>query len=150
DGVFAAINDPRRPQVAPKTQPVPPALDFAPITRAIDALAKRATAFDEARAEAMKKPPTPAALVAINAKIAQAEQQLLDPDGLAHRGWYRHMLYAPGFYTGYGVKTMPGVREGIEQAQYQSVTAEIARVAKALEREGSWLNGILKDLNGAK
>ena len=50
----------------------------------------------------------------MNARLIQSERQLIDPDGLPRRPWYRHLLYAPGFYTGYGVKTMPGVRESIE------------------------------------
>ena len=62
----------------------------------------------------------------------------------------QHLLYAPGFYTGYGVKTMPGVREAIEQAQYQSAPAEIARVGKALEREAAWLDAITKMIGGLK
>jgi N-acetylated-alpha-linked acidic dipeptidase len=149
DGVFAAINDPRRPRVAPKVEPVPPAIELTPISRAIETLARRAVAVDEARAAASKKPAS-TALAAINVKIAQSEQQLLDAAGLVHREWFKHLLYAPGFYTGYGVKTMPGVREAIEQAQYQSLPAEIARVAKALEREAAWLDAITRDLRGLK
>ena len=119
DGVFAAINDPKRPRVAPKMQPLPPALDFTPISRSIETLTRRAVALDEARAAAAKKPASQAALVALNLKIAQSEQQLIDAAGLVHREWFKHLLYAPGFYTGYGVKTMPGVREAIEQGQYR-------------------------------
>jgi N-acetylated-alpha-linked acidic dipeptidase len=79
-------------------------------------------------------------------KIARSEQQLLDPAGLARRDWFKHLLYAPGFYTGYGVKTMPGVREAIEQAQYDAVPGEVARVAKALQRESAWLASLTRDL----
>jgi N-acetylated-alpha-linked acidic dipeptidase len=150
EGVFAAINDPRRPRVAPKVEPVPPAIELTPISRAIETLARRAVALDEARAAAAKKSASTAALAAIDVKIAQSEQQLLDAAGLVHREWFKHLLYAPGFYTGYGVKTMPGVREAIEQAQYQSLPAEIARVAKALEREAAWLEVITRDLRGLK
>ena len=57
-----------------------------------------------------------AALRTLNAKLRQAEPQLIDAAGLPNRPWYRHLLYAPGLYTGYSVKTIPGVREGIEQA----------------------------------
>lgn len=56
-------------------------------------------------------------------------------EGLKNRPWYRHSLYAPGFYTGYGVKTMPGIREAIEQGDWSSVNGEIARVAAALNEE---------------
>ena len=150
DGVFAAINDPRRPKIAPKVEPVPPAIELTPISRAIETLARRAVALDEARAAAAKKSASTAALAAISVKIAQSEQQLLDAAGLVHREWFKHLLYAPGFYTGYGVKTLPGVREAIEQAQYQSLPGEIARVAKALEREAAWLDGITRDLRALK
>jgi N-acetylated-alpha-linked acidic dipeptidase len=106
--------------------------------------------FDEARAAALKKNLPPAAVAAIDVKIAQSEQQLLDAAGLLHRDWFKHLLYAPGFYTGYGVKTLPGVREAIEQGQYESLPAEIARVAKALEREAAWLDSITRDLHALK
>jgi N-acetylated-alpha-linked acidic dipeptidase len=150
DGVFAAINDPRRPKIAPKVEPVPPAIELTPISRAIETLARRAVSLDEARAAALKKSASPAALAAISVKIAQSEQQLLDAAGLVHREWFKHLLYAPGFYTGYSVKTMPGVREAIEQGQYESLPGEIARIAKALEREAAWLDAITKDLRGVK
>jgi N-acetylated-alpha-linked acidic dipeptidase len=150
DGVYAAINDPRRPKSIPKPEPVPPALDFTPISRSIETLTRRAVALDEARAAAAKKPASQAALAALNVKIAQSEQQLIDAAGLVHREWFKHLLYAPGFYTGYGVKTMPGVREAIEQAQYQTAPAEIARVGKALEREATWLDSLIKMVNGLK
>ena len=150
EGVFAAINDPRRPRVAPKVEPVPPAIELTPISRAIEVLARQAAVFDEARAAAAKKNLPPAALAAIDVKIAKSEQQLLDAAGLLHRDWFKHLLYAPGFYTGYGVKTLPGVREAIEQGQYEILPGEIGRVAKALEREAAWLDSITKDLRRLK
>jgi N-acetylated-alpha-linked acidic dipeptidase len=150
DGVFAAINDPRRPMVAPKVEPMPPAIELTPISRAIEVMARQAAMFDEARAAAAKKNLAPAALAAIDIRIAKSEQQLLDAAGLLHREWFKHLLYAPGFYTGYGVKTLPGVREAIEQGQYETLPGEIARVAKALEREAAWLDSITKDLRRLK
>jgi N-acetylated-alpha-linked acidic dipeptidase len=150
DGVFAAVNDPRHPLVAPKLVPMPPPIELTPISRAIEVMARQAALFDEARGAAAKRNPAPAALAAIDVRIAKSEQQLLDAAGLLHRDWFKHLLYAPGFYTGYGVKTMPGVREAIEQGQYESVPDEIARVAKALAREAAWLESITKDLRRLK
>jgi N-acetylated-alpha-linked acidic dipeptidase len=150
DGVFAAIDDPRRPRVAPQPRIVPPAIDLQPISRAIETLTKRAAVVDAARTAAAKKRLPAAAVAALDVRIAQSEQQLLDAAGLVQREWFKHLLYAPGFYTGYGVKTMPGVREGIEQAQYPGLAAEIARVAKALEREAAWLDALAKDLAGLR
>ena len=86
------------------------------------------------------------AVAAINARLIQSERQLIDPEGLPRRPWYRHLLYAPGFYTGYGVKTMPGVRESIEQKHYADAEKEIIRVAKALDRETALITAAAADL----
>ncbi|HEY1913643.1 MAG TPA: transferrin receptor-like dimerization domain-containing protein [Vicinamibacterales bacterium] len=150
DGLFAAVNDPRHPMVAPRAEPMPPAIELTPISRAIEVMARQAALFDEARAAAVKKNLPPAALTEIDVRIAKSEQQLLDAAGLLHRDWFKHLLYAPGYYTGYGVKTLPGVREAIEQGQYDSLPGEISRVAKALEREAAWLDSITKDLRRLK
>ena len=76
----------------------------------------------------------------MNAKLIQSERQFIDEGGLPRRSWYRHLLYAPGFYTGYGVKTMPGVREGIEQRRYEEAEKEAARLAAAVQREAALVN----------
>ena len=60
---------------------------------------------------------------------------MTDPNGLPRRSWYKHLLYAPGVYAGYGTKTMPGVREGIELGHYEEADKEIVRVAKVLNAE---------------
>ena len=74
---------------------------------------------------------------------------MTNDDGLKGRSWYKHLLYAPGYYTGYGVKTMPAVRESIEQGAWGNVDAEIARVAAALTREATLVSKLATDL-GAK
>jgi len=71
----------------------------------------------------------------INAGLIQTERQLLSPDGLPRRPWYRHVLYAPGVYTGYDCKTLPGAREAIEQKRYDEANQQILEIAKALQRE---------------
>jgi N-acetylated-alpha-linked acidic dipeptidase len=145
--VFAAINDPKRPLQAPKKETVAPALNFAPLDNAADALTQAAARYRKAVDTARPKLASNSAAVrAINAKLLQAERQLTDDAGLPKRPWYRHMLYAPGYYTGYAVKTMPGVREAIEQKEYAEAEREIARVAKALEREAALLDSISASL----
>jgi N-acetylated-alpha-linked acidic dipeptidase len=62
------------------------------------------------------------------------EQLLTDERGLPKRPWFRHQIYAPGYYTGYGVKTLPGVREAIEQREFDIVEEQIRRVADAIDR----------------
>jgi N-acetylated-alpha-linked acidic dipeptidase len=137
EGVFKATLDPRRPTVAPAREEVPPHLNFAPMQNAIDSLTRSAEHYSKALAQ---KQPTITesqadALRALNAKLIESERKLTNDDGLPRRSWYKHLLYAPGVYTGYGVKTVPGVREGIEQKKYAEAEQEIGRVAKALQDE---------------
>ena len=73
---------------------------------------------------------------------------LIDSAGLPNRPWFENIIYAPGFYTGYGVKTMPGVREAIEQKQWSSVDPQIVRTAAAIEREVDKLKAATAALNG--
>jgi len=87
-----------------------------------------------------------AQLQAMNARLIQSERQFIDEQGLPRRAWYRHLLYAPGYYTGYGVKTLPGVREAIEDKRYGDVEREVLRVSEALKRETTLLDGMAADL----
>jgi N-acetylated-alpha-linked acidic dipeptidase len=81
---------------------------------------------------------TPSAdLAAINRRLLQSERLLTDEAGLPKRPWYQHLLYAPGFYTGYGVKTMPGVREAIEQGEWDAIDEQVTRLAAVLNQEAA-------------
>ncbi len=147
DGVFAAMRDPKKPLPAPKVEAVPPAINFAPFDNAAAALADSARRYERALAAARSKVVADsAALRALNARLRRAEIQLVDDAGLPRRNWYRHLVYAPGFYTGYGVKTVPGVREGIEQAHYEEAESEIVRAAKALTRLAALVDSASADL----
>jgi N-acetylated-alpha-linked acidic dipeptidase len=136
DGVFSAISDPRRPTVAPPREAVPPFINFAPLDNAQAALDHSAERY----AKAMQKflhsssiAPTAQNMQALNLQLLQLERRLTDPEGLPRRPWYKHVIYAPGFYTGYGAKTLPGVREAIEEKRYQEAETQIVRVTKALQ-----------------
>jgi N-acetylated-alpha-linked acidic dipeptidase len=149
DGVFAAMRDPRSPVPIPKSEPIPPAINFAPFDNAAGGLADAARRYDRALGAARTKvAANQNALVALNTKLRQAEIQLIDNDGLFRRPWYRHLIYAPGFYTGYGVKTVPGVREGIEDGRYADAEKEVSRVAAALTRLTSLIDSASSDLEG--
>lgn len=137
DGVFAAVNDPREPRPIPAVEDVPLALNFAPLENAVAALSRAA---DRYKATASKATLDEATTRRVNTRLLQAERQFIDEGGLPRRPWYRHLLYAPGFYTGYGVKTMPGVREGIEQKRYEEAEKEAARLAAAITKEAALIN----------
>ncbi len=147
EGVFADTMDPRRPQVAPPREGVPPSINFAPLENASSALSASAQRYRKALSAASPRLQENAAAVrSVNARLIQSERQMLDPGGLLRRQWYRHLLYAPGFYTGYGVKTIPGVREAIEQRQYKVAESEILRAARALEREAALVTAAAAEL----
>jgi N-acetylated-alpha-linked acidic dipeptidase len=137
DGVLAAVNDPKEPRPIPASEEVPPAINFAPLENAVSALSR---AGDRYKAVVAKGVVDPAVARTVNARLIQAERQFIDEGGLPRRPWYRHLLYAPGFYTGYGVKTMPGVREAIEQKRYDEAEKEAARLAAAVNREATLIN----------
>jgi N-acetylated-alpha-linked acidic dipeptidase len=141
EGVFTVVDDPRRPLELPKVEQVPPALNFAPLENATSDLTQAAARYHKAAEAARSRIASNVALLrGVNARLMQAERQLIDTAGLPRRPWYRHLLYAPGYYTGYAVKTMPGVREAIEQKEYGAADVEIGRVAEALQREAALLN----------
>jgi N-acetylated-alpha-linked acidic dipeptidase len=149
EGVFAAVDDPRRPLVTPPRLPRPPALNFAPLDNAVARLEDAAKQYDRVRAAWTTRGGT-GRVTAANAILIRSERALTDEAGLPKRPWYRHLLYAPGLYTGYGVKTMPGAREAIEQKDYGSADGEIARVASALDRLATLAGEAAKVLEPAK
>ncbi|HEY3862073.1 MAG TPA: transferrin receptor-like dimerization domain-containing protein [Verrucomicrobiae bacterium] len=143
EGVFIGASDPRHPAGPPKDEAVPPELNFAPLLNADKALSASAQRYQKAFAAARPKfgdADRAADVDAVNHILLQAEHQLTGAGGLPGRSWYKHLLYAPGVYAGYGAKTMPGPREGIELGHYEEAEREIARVAKALESEAALLD----------
>jgi N-acetylated-alpha-linked acidic dipeptidase len=151
DGVYLAISDPRDPVRAPERKVVPPQFNFAPLLNALDSLTSAAKRYDRVATNATSVTMTAskaATLKGVNERLVQAERALTSNDGLKGRSWYKHLLYAPGFYTGYGVKTMPSVRESIEEGEWNQVDGEIARVAQALTREASLISQLTAELGG--
>ena len=132
-GVFEEIRDPRKPEAAPPRQTVPPFLNFAPLDNGLADLQAAAAAYSDAYARAFEKPRAAAALRDANARLMAFERSLLLPDGLPGRPWFRNQVYAPGFYTGYGVKTLPGVRESIEQGHWDVAGEQIGRAGGVLK-----------------
>jgi N-acetylated-alpha-linked acidic dipeptidase len=152
EGTFKATFDPRRPTVAPVREEVPPHLNFAPMQNAVEALTRSAKHYQQALSQkqaSLGDDAVVAKLGALNRELIQGERRLTNADGLPRRPWYKHLLYAPGVYTGYGVKTVPGVREGIEQKRYAEAEQEIVRVSKALEDESALIESAAGELESA-
>ncbi|HYR29953.1 MAG TPA: M28 family metallopeptidase [Thermoanaerobaculia bacterium] len=113
-------SDPTEPFVAPKVEEAVPHLEFAPLQNAVAKLKTAAKEFDAAAARD-------------DAVVMRLERALTRDAGLPGRPWYKHHVYAPGFYTGYGVKTLPGIREAIEQRKWREANEQIVIAAKVLE-----------------
>ena len=142
DGVYKALEDPKKKSVAPPVEELPPYLNFAPLDQASDDLTAAATEYEKAfTASALK------GHAAVNTELMEAERSIIDSAGLPNRPWFQNMIYAPGFFTGYGVKTLPAVREAIEQKQWKDVDAQIDRTAAAIERETTLLKQATQTLS---
>jgi N-acetylated-alpha-linked acidic dipeptidase len=149
EGVFAAVSDPRHPRRPPAKETVPPVLNFAPLENGFAALQRTAEAYDRALARAAADGGSAlarASLHDVNARLIAVERALTLNDGLPGRPWFQHQIYAPGFYTGYGVKTLPAVRESIEQKEWKLADEQIVRVGKVLENAGEAIEGATADL----
>jgi N-acetylated-alpha-linked acidic dipeptidase len=160
DRVFEVTKDPKRPETPPTKEALAPVLNFAPLDNAVDSLTRSAAAYETALGKALGGGATSngdagarardaAAFKAVNDHLIQAERMLTSPDGLPKRPWYRHLVYAPGLYTGYGVKTLPGVREAIELKEWTAAEREIGRLAAALNRTATHIIDAARQLEGA-
>jgi N-acetylated-alpha-linked acidic dipeptidase len=136
DRVFEAVSSPYDTAAAPKKKDVVPAFDFTPLKNAVARLQVAGRRFGAASADALRDGgavPAPA-LAQVNDILLKSERALIRAEGLPRRPWFRHQVYAPGFYTGYGVKTLPAVREAIEQRGWDEARTQIPLVAQTLER----------------
>jgi N-acetylated-alpha-linked acidic dipeptidase len=132
DEAFRLASDPLRPVGAPAPEATTPHIELAALADAVDHLKKAAHAFDSAYADKGAKL-EPARRAKLNGLIRDVDQLLIDERGLPGRPWYRNMIYAPGRLTGYGAKTLPGVREAIEDRRFDDANLYAARTAKVIE-----------------
>ncbi len=141
ESTFVAMNDPRLPMVPPAREDVPPFLNFAPLQNAAARLKSATSRFETAYAA---RPDSSgldqAAADRLNALLLRAEHALAPPAGLPGRPWYAQLISAPGRYTGYGAKTMPGVREAIEAKRWGEAEAQAGVLGRALEAEAAVLD----------
>ncbi len=149
EGVFPATNNARDPIAPPARETPPPFLNFAPLENALQALSQSASRYDSAFAEVGAGDGAGYARAAadgLNARLVDSERRLTSEAGLPKRSWFTHLIYAPGFYTGYGVKTLPGVREAIEQKDWQLAQEQIDRVAAVLVDESQLIGAAAEQL----
>ena len=144
EGVFTATADPTKQYIPPTAEPVPPFINFAPLENGADAYSRAAQRYRKAVARlsddsaAWQSP----ALKEINAQLLQTERTFTTTEGLKERPWFKHQIYAPGAYTGYGVKTIPAVREALEEDKWSDAEQGAAIAGQVLMNEAKLVDSI--------
>jgi N-acetylated-alpha-linked acidic dipeptidase len=151
EGVFTATADPRKSSVPPPAKTVPPFMNFAPLKNGAEAIKKSAERYQAAFAKWQSggtdlPAPTSAAL---NAELIQIQRAFLTERGLPERPWFKHQVYAPGAYTGYGAKPIAAVREYMDQEKWQEAEAQVPIVGQVLENAATAIGKAADDLEKA-
>jgi N-acetylated-alpha-linked acidic dipeptidase len=152
EGVFTAMTDPRVKSVPPAKETIPPYLNFAPLDNATDALARASVEYRKALERATANGGAAiakASLAEVNQGLMESEHKLTLEQGLPGRPWFKHFVDAPGQYTGYEAKTLPVVREAIEQKQWKEAEAGIVLTAQVLETEAAHILSVAQKLDAA-
>jgi N-acetylated-alpha-linked acidic dipeptidase len=152
DGTFRAVNDPTETYVVPKPEAPAPYLNFAPLQNALARLQESAKNYQAALN-------TPAAQERLRSRATEerldeilrgVEHSMTRDAGLPRRPWFKHQIYAPGFYTGYGVKTLPGVREAVEQHNWREADEQVTVVAGTIEQVAAEIDRATALLQGGR
>jgi N-acetylated-alpha-linked acidic dipeptidase len=143
---FELAADPKETFVAPKAKPAVPFLNFAPLQNAAAALKKSAAAYAKTGKDGAALAPD--ARRTLDEALIGTERALTRPEGLPLRPWYVHQVYAPGLYTGYAVKTLPGVREAIEERRWDEAQRQIGAAAAALEASAARIDAARAAVEG--
>ena len=146
-GAYRLADDPTVSRGDPPPLAPSPKLDFAAMDAGLARLEVAAASFDMALASKGANL-TPAQKSRLDAAILPLEQRLLREKGLPFRPWYKNMIYAPGRFTGYGAKTLPGIREAIEERRFDDATTYIALTALAITDYATGLDAATAVING--
>ncbi|MBB4080100.1 N-acetylated-alpha-linked acidic dipeptidase [Lewinella aquimaris] len=139
DGAYQLAADPTQPFVVPTAKEEVPYLNFAPLQNGLHRINQLAGQYDAAKATNLSAEERDR----LNRLFIDLERQLTREEGLPRRPWFIHHVYAPGYYTGYGVKTLPGVREAIEQRNYPEAQEQIEKLGEVLETYGDQMEKII-------
>jgi len=136
ENTLVVASDPREPIVVPKPKEPVPYLNFSTLQNSLATLQQRLKEFSDLmkRPDAGRQHFSAETEKALDRIFIQTERALTSSEGLPRRPWYVHEIYAPGFYTGYDVKTLPGIREAIEQRNWKEANEQIGVVAKVLDQ----------------
>jgi len=131
DKLYDLAKDTKKVYGPPPAKEAVPFLNFSSLDNAMVALKNASEEYKGLYAKGIQLPADKQ--IQLNAILYKAERSLLQQNGLPRRPWYRHQIYAPGYYTGYGVKTIPGIREAVEQRFWKEAQDNIEIVAKTIQ-----------------
>jgi N-acetylated-alpha-linked acidic dipeptidase len=131
--LFAAWFTPHETRVAPPRREEVPYLNFAPLRNGLGRVREARAAYDRAREARAGRALSAERARELDAVLRGCERALTRVEGLPGRPWYRHQIYAPGRYTGYGVKTLPAIREALELRSWREAEEQIEVVATTLD-----------------
>jgi N-acetylated-alpha-linked acidic dipeptidase len=149
EGVFSASSDPEKPLAAPDRADVPPFINLAPLDNGSEAFTAAAKHFEAVLKTAEKNGGATfanASVEKLNQQLIQCWQAFLDERGLADRPFFKNMIYAPGAYTGYGVKTLPAIRESLEMKKWAQAEQGAAQVGQVLQNSAQQIEAAAKML----
>ena len=151
EGVFTALADPQKISVPPPVKTVPPYLNFAPLKNGVESLKRSSERYQAAYAKWEKSgtdlPPDVAA--ALNVDLLKIQRAFLTERGLPERPWFKHQVYAPGAYTGYGAKPIAAVREYMDQEKWKEAEGQVPIVGQVLENVAAAINHAAERLEAA-
>jgi N-acetylated-alpha-linked acidic dipeptidase len=151
EGVFSATADPKKAFVPPPAKQVPPFMNFAPLKNGVETLKKSAeryqAVFAKWQAGGTEIPAQTAA--ALNEELIQIQRTFLTEKGLPERPWFKHQVYAPGAYTGYGAKPIAAVREYMDQDKWKEADTQVPMVGQVLENVAAAIGKAADDLEKA-
>ena len=149
EGVYTAMADPQKKYVPPPKEQVPPYLNFAPLENGVAAYERAAKRYKTAFSKLAESNPTvweSPEFKTINQRLILTERTFMTTEGLKERPWFKHQIYAPGAYTGYGVKTIPAVREMMEEDKWQDADAGSVIAGGVLMKQASLVDSIAAEL----
>ena len=152
EGLFTAVADPQKKSVPPPKEAVPPFMNFAPLKNGVESIKKSAERYQAAlaKAQADGSPALPQPVLdSVNASLMKIQRTFLTELGLPRRPWFKHAIYAPGAYTGYGAKPLAAVREYMDEKKWEEAEAQVAPLAKVLQNVAAAIDSASEQLEKA-
>ncbi len=144
DDVYKTVQDPLKKMKTPEEKEAIPVYNFDPLDKALGKVKQSAQGYQKVFS-ALDGQEDQQKIEAINRMLYKSERYLTAAQGLPDRPWFKHMIYAPGFHTGYGVKTIPGVREAIEQRQFDRVKEQIELLSETLSKFSQYIDQVAQE-----